>query len=49
MEVIRVIVLEGDGVEGNPYRRVTYYYYVTGEVLARNDEWENEQAKGKHD
>lgn len=44
IEVLRIIVTEGKGIEGDPERRVFYYVMLSGEVLARNDEWENKQV-----
>jgi len=47
MEVIRVEIVEGEGIETSPVRRVLYYYARDGRVLARVDEWEQEEKTCK--
>jgi len=36
-EVYAVVVLEGAGVEGNPHREVTYWFFADGRLLLRED------------
>jgi len=46
--VITVIQNEehrGRGVENDPYRLVTCYYTLEGELLAQNDQWAIDQAR----
>lgn len=46
IEAIRLEVVEGEGIEEDPCRRVIYYYAFDGRLLARNDDWwEEEQRK----
>lgn len=40
ISVVRLEVTEGRGVEGNPCRRVVYYFATDGTRLARVDGWE---------
>ena len=44
IEVIEVVVLEGEGVPGDPTRNVTYYYDRNGTVLAKCDHWDKERG-----
>jgi hypothetical protein len=45
IEVIRLNVVEGDGVEEDPCRNVTYFYSLDGTPLARVDTWWEEEQK----
>ena len=45
IEVIYLNVVEGEGIVGDPCRRVTYYYALDGELLARVDTWWEEEQK----
>lgn len=45
VEMIEVTVTEGEGVLGDPKRRVVYYFRTPGTLAARYDEWEEERAK----
>ena len=48
IDVIRAVVVEGKGVEGDPKRRVVYFFSADGHLLARRDEWIEEQKPPKH-
>ena len=46
IEVIRLSVVEGEGIVEDPCRNVTYFYALDGTLLAREDAWwEEEQRK----
>ena len=45
IEVICLIVVEGEGIEEDPCRSVIYYYALDGELLARVDTWWEEEQK----
>lgn len=45
VELIEMTVVEGKGTEPNPNRHVVYYFRLTGEQVARVDQWEAEVAK----
>lgn len=46
IEVIRVDVTEGKGVDDtDPVRRVVYYFDLRGCLLARRDEWEEKRKR----
>jgi hypothetical protein len=39
IEVVRVEVVIGDGTETHPYRTLTQFWSVDGELLAERDNW----------
>ena len=45
IEVICLNVVEGEGIEEDPCRTVTYYYAPGGRLLARVDTWWEEEQK----
>lgn len=45
IEIIRLVIVEGEGIEGDPCRSVTYFYSFDGRLLAREDEWWEEEQK----
>lgn len=44
IEVIEVEALHGEGVNADPFRIVTQYWSLDGNMLAQRDEWEEESG-----
>ena len=43
--VIHTVSCEGEGIKGNPSREVHWYWTIDGELLAKNDLWEEENKE----
>lgn len=44
VEVTRIVVKEGAGIEGDPVREVAYWYADDGQLIARRDSWEENET-----
>lgn len=43
VQLLEIVVAEGEGNSGDPVREVTYYFRPNGDVVARCDDWKSQR------